>query len=248
MDETPVYGASTVKRDPGRDMVEQTAKDAKSEHIEKMGKELGAQFSQLWQELAYLYANWNEYVALFGTKPERIKLLNDASPSFFRMVQDELWSVTLLHIAKLTDLPITGGQKNLTLRNFSHLIQDEGFKKTVAAKIDAVIAGSKFAKQWRNKHIAHLDLKLALEDETAEQLESASRAQVNDALALIVDVMNTVATHYGVAPTAFKEATRRNGAISLIYLMNEGLRAREKQLERLEKGEPIEDDFAARDL
>ena len=71
-------------------MADRTAKETKNEHTEKMGKELGEQFSQLWQELTHLYANWNEYVVLFGTKPERIKLLNEARPSFFRMLQDEL--------------------------------------------------------------------------------------------------------------------------------------------------------------
>jgi hypothetical protein len=71
---------------------------------------------------------------------------------------------------------------------------------------------------------------------------------VNDALALIVDVMNTVAKHYGVAPTAFNLAARSNGAIGLIYLLDEGIRSRDKENERLEKGESRQDDFAARDL
>jgi hypothetical protein len=229
-------------------MAEQTAKEAKNEHIEKMGKELGEQFSQLWQELTYLHANWKEYIVLFGTKSERIKLLNEASPAFFRMLQDELWAVTLLHIAKLTDQPVTGGQKNLTFRNFSDLIQDAEFKKEVAVLVDGIVAQTKYAKQWRNKRIAHLDLKLALNDGTADELEGGSRKQVKESLELAAKLMNTVAQHYGVAPTAFNLAERRNGAIGLIYLLDDGLRARAKQLERLEKGEACKDDFLVRDL
>lgn len=229
-------------------MADQTAKQAKNEHIQKMGQELGEQFAQLWQELTYLHANWNEYVVLFGTKPERIKLLNEANSSFFRMLQDELWAATLLHIAKLTDQPVTGGQKNLTFRNFSHLIGDAEFKKKIAVLIDEIIAHTKFAKQWRNKRIAHLDLKLALDNGAAEELEGGSRQQVKESLELMAKLMNTVAQHHHVAPTAFHMANR-NGAIGLIYLLDEGLRARAKQYERLQKGEPPqEDDFPERDL
>ena len=228
-------------------MADRTAKETKNEHTEKMGKELGEQFSQLWQELTHLYANWNEYVVLFGTKPERIKLLNEASPSFFRMLQDELWAATLLHIAKLTDWPETGGQKNLTFRNFSDLIQDVEFKKEIAALTNEIITHTKFAKQSRNKRIAHLDLKLAING-TAEEVESGSREQVKHSLELMTKLMNTVAQHFGVTPTAFNMATRSNGAIGLIYLLDEGLRERAKQIERLEKGEMHKDDFPARDL
>ncbi|HMK80138.1 MAG TPA: hypothetical protein VK438_10840 [Xanthobacteraceae bacterium] len=229
-------------------MAHLTAEEAKSQHIEKMGRELGEQFSQLWQELAYLHANWAEYVILFGTKPERVRLLNDASPAFFRMLQDELWAATLLHIAKLTDQPVTGGQANLTFRNFSDLIQDAEFKKGVAGLIDEIVAQTKYAKQWRNKRIAHLDLELALDSGTAEVLEGGSRKQVKESLELMAKLMNTVADHYGIAPTAFNMAERRHGALELIYLLDDGLRARAKQLERLEKGQVQKDDSPARDL
>ena len=62
----------------------------------KDGEPLGALFSALWQEVAVLHFHWKEYVELFGTKPERIALLNRAAPHFFRMLQDELWESTLL--------------------------------------------------------------------------------------------------------------------------------------------------------
>ena len=77
-------------------MLDRTAEEAKKANIEKMGEPLGALFSALWQEVAVLHFHWKEYVELFGTKPERIALLNRAAPHFFRMLQDELWESTLL--------------------------------------------------------------------------------------------------------------------------------------------------------
>src|ERR1700731_4575430 len=66
----------------------QTADEARKKNIEKMGERLGSQYSVLWNEVAILHFQWNEYVKLFGTKPQRVELLNQAASTFFRMVQD----------------------------------------------------------------------------------------------------------------------------------------------------------------
>ena len=59
-----------------------TAKEAQTEYVKHMGTPLGEQFSALWQELAWLYLKWGEYNELFGTKPSRVRLLNNAAPRF----------------------------------------------------------------------------------------------------------------------------------------------------------------------
>jgi hypothetical protein len=43
------------------------------------------------------------YVALFGTSPEGIALLNRAAPRSFRVMQDSVWDDVLLHFCALTD-------------------------------------------------------------------------------------------------------------------------------------------------
>lgn len=68
--------------------------------VEVMGDDLGSLYHALWNELAWLYSKWEEYVELFGTKPSRIDLLNKAAGHFFRIVQDSLWEESLLHIAR----------------------------------------------------------------------------------------------------------------------------------------------------
>jgi AbiU2 len=84
-------------------MTNRTGDEIKQENIGKMGDELGALYSALWQELAIAHLYWHEYVELFGAKPERVDVINKAAPAFFRMLQDELWEMSLLYLARLTD-------------------------------------------------------------------------------------------------------------------------------------------------
>jgi hypothetical protein len=69
-----------------------SADESKKENVAKMGEPLGQIYSALWQEIATLHFHWGEYVELFGNKPARITLLNDAAPFFFRMIQAHLSS------------------------------------------------------------------------------------------------------------------------------------------------------------
>jgi len=133
-----------------------TADQAKAKNIAKMGDVLGTQYSALWQEVAYLHMNWKEFVELFGTKAERIEIMNKAAPAFFRMVQDELFEVTLLSIARMTDPPQSMGKKNkanLTIRNFPELIGHANTKAKVEKLLKDVEKQTEFARVWRNKRI-----------------------------------------------------------------------------------------------
>ena len=99
-----------------------TPQEARAEHIRIMGEDLGSLYDALWQEVAGLYGKWSEYVALFGTRESRVDLLNQAAPSFFRIVQDSLWEDVLLHIARLTDPPKSAGKSNLTVQRLTSAI------------------------------------------------------------------------------------------------------------------------------
>lgn len=92
-------------------MTWRNANEIKQENISKMGQELGALYSALCNELAVAHFYWHEYAELFGTKPERVELLNKAAPAFFRILQDELWEMSLLYLARLTDAPKTASPR-----------------------------------------------------------------------------------------------------------------------------------------
>lgn len=100
-----------------------TAEETKRHYIAKMGEELGSLYYALWQEVVWLHVEWAEYVELYiyGTKPSRIALLNEAAPSFFRLVQDGLFETAVLKIARLTDPPKSVGKPNLTVQQLPRL-------------------------------------------------------------------------------------------------------------------------------
>lgn len=216
----------------------QSSADAKEQYIDKMGDQLGQQFHALWQEVALLHINWKEYIDLFGTNEERISKLNLSAPAFFRMIQDQLWTSTLLHIARLTDSPSTAGYKNLTIRNLTDLVAAE-IKMPIAEAIDKTLASSKFARDWRNKVIAHFDLALALKDGQAAKLEEASYADVKVVLQGFSEVLNLVHRHYLKGITSFDSGGRHNGAMTLLQMLTDGLKVRtdrEKHLKAVADG------------
>jgi hypothetical protein len=227
-----------------------TAEEAKKHNIDKMGEPLGAQFSALWQEVAQLHMNWAEYVELFGTKPQRIELLNRAAPYFFRMIQDRLWETAVLHLARLTDPPKSMGQQdkqNLTIQNLPELINDAMTKAEVISLNEIALKETEFCRDWRNRYIAHRDLNLAL-DQPTTPLAEGSRKQVSVALKVIANVMNAVQIRYLGGETRYDLAARHNGSVTLLYLLDEGLRAKGAREQKILKGEFSEEDHATRDL
>ena len=104
--------------------------------------------------------------------------MNRGAAAFFRMIQDELFEARLLHLARLTDPPHSMGNKdksNLTIQNLPELIDDSKLNAEITSLIEIAKKRTEFCRDWRNRHIAHRDLKLALNDSLASQLDMASR-------------------------------------------------------------------------
>jgi hypothetical protein len=230
-------------------VVERSANGIKAHNIEKMGDALGLQYSALWQEVAAIHFQWGEFKELFHEKKSRVDLLNQSAGSFFRMVQDSLWEGTILHVARLTDPPHTGSKdrSNLSVQNLPDLIDDPGLKTRVTALAKNAVTEAAFCRDWRNRHIAHRDLRLAL-DATVEPLAEASVKKVDGSLESIVAIMNAVDGHYCESETRYDLGKPHHGAISLLYVLDDGIKAAEARSKRLESGAFTQDDFRARDL
>jgi hypothetical protein len=224
-----------------------TAEEMKAASVGKMGEALGGLYHALWQSLAHLYGNWNEYAELFGTKPSRIGLMNRAASSFFGMLQNELWNLTLLHMARLTDSPRSVGRPNLSIRALPDLITDATLKAEVEGLVALALTQTEFCRDWRNRLLAHADLDLALEV-PSRPLSDASRRHVNDGLAALTNVLNVLDKHFNDSETQFHFHSPVGGALELLYTLDEGVRAKEARMKRIESGQYIAEDLEPHDV
>ncbi len=205
-------------------MTEPTAEAAKNKYIEKMGEALGSQFDALFREVAWLHFRWGEYVELVGN-PKRVEVLDEAASALFRIILEALWEQTLLHIARLTDRPKSSGKENLTIRNLPELVRDPEMKQTLVELVETAESKAQFCRDWRNRHIAHRDLDLAM-NKSAKELEIASISLVNEALASIAKVLNEVSLHYMDSALGFTLGVGGAGnALRLLRLLHHGMRA-----------------------
>jgi hypothetical protein len=215
---------------------ERTADQTKANNIAKMGEAIGSVYTALWQEVAWIHKKWAQYVALFGTSPERIALLNKAAPSMFRTVQDTLWEAVVLHIARLTDPPRSAGKENLSVFNLANLLKENSIKTEVESLANAVKDSCEFARDWRNRRLAHKDLALALGD-AAQPLALASRDDVNSALSTLGAYLNAVSQHYLDSTTLFEFTQGGDDAVGLLYVLRDGLQFEAERVAKLKSGE-----------
>jgi hypothetical protein len=221
---------------------EQTAEQVKAERIDRLGPRLGPVYHALANDLAWLQVKWSEYRELFGTSPDRIELLNSAAGLFFRILQDTFWEDTLLHLARLTDRAEMGDKRNLSIRALPELCDDPELRSKLLQLVDDAVAATEFARDWRNRHIGHRDLAVAL-DTTAKPLSPASRAYVSAALSAIHRVFNEVSERLLKSTLADEVIIPPTAAESLLYVIRDGLEADEARRERIRNGQ-----FTERDL
>jgi len=219
-----------------------TADEVREEHLATMGPRLGPVYNALWNEVAWLHAKWHEYKELYGEKPARLELLNRAAGLFFRIVQDTLWEDTLLHLTRLTDPPRSAGRQNLTVSQLPVLVDDLTLREQLEALLTEAQSKTQFARDWRNRHIAHRDLAKAL-GAGAEPLARASRNHVDEALRALAKVLNGVNEFYLKSNLVFDVIAPMTGSVALLYVLRDGLAAREKRSERLRAGRPNPDDW-----
>jgi hypothetical protein len=216
--------------------------EVRQKYINLMGNDLGEAYYELWQDVIRLHIEWKEYVELYGTKPSRIDMLNETASQFFYIVEKSLWNTILIHITRLTDPPQSGNRKNLSLKHLLVLLSDDKLKSELTTYIKEVIEKSKFCRDWRNRLIAHNDYELVLYD-NAKPLEFASRKLVNEAIKSIDDTMDCISMYYEKSTTAFNLIDDINGARSLLYYLNCGLKFEKKRRERLLSGKFDKEDL-----
>jgi hypothetical protein len=207
----------------------------KQNHVKGMGNDLGSFFNLLYNEVVFLNFKWNELIELFGKGTSRVDLLNKAASNFFYIVKNAMVDDTLLHITRLTESKSTAGKDNLTIQRLPDLVVDK-IKTDVQDLVDDALKKRKFARDHRNRRIAHKDLPLAMNN--AKPLEIATHDKVGEAIDAIGAVLNAVASHYLNSHIKFnKPITTPGTALNLLYVIDDGLKANEELRKRLDAGD-----------
>lgn len=205
-------------------------------NVAVMGEALGKQYSVLFNEVTTLHLYWKEFLELFGTNDKRIDRLNRSAPGFFKMLQEQQFETNMMHIARLTDRPKSAGKENLTLLNLPNLARDADLKAQLVTLIEEAKTKSEFARDWRNRRLAHQDLLLALQDGKASPLKAPQKEKVKAALAALDDVLNATERHYHKGGCDFDAIAAHKGAATLLFTLGFGVRAREEMEAKIARG------------
>lgn len=123
---------------------------------------------------------WAVYTSLFGTNKERVDLLNDVSGSTAYWIERCMYESVVLGICRLTD-PVSsarGRSSNISVSRLPLLVPEK-IDRELIARVEAAKEASNFARDWRNKKIAHSDEAVQL---GKAQLANSSRLAINDAI------------------------------------------------------------------
>lgn len=222
-----------------------TADEVKQRYVAQMGPELGEVFHAVYTDLVWTHWRWKQYRILFGETPTRVDLINRAAPFFFYVLSRMLLEDTLMSIAKMVAAPKSYGRDNLSLMRLPPLIADKQLRVDVERLIGDAKAKAAFAEDWRNRHIAHRDLALALQ-KNAQPLLPASRANVEAALLALRKVLDKIELAY-CDSTTFYDAPTHHDAETLLYVIRDGLRLRDEKMARLKSGKLLPEDFRHED-
>lgn len=215
--------------------------DVRAQHLASFGEVLGPIYDALSSDVLWLHTKWLEYREFYAGSSERVEFLNDSAPHFFWMLQNVLWHDVLLHVARLTDPPCQRGGKNLTMLSLPAAIDDASLRARVQATLDGALQSADFARQYRNKHLAHQDLDYALGH--AEPLNQGSRQQVEDVLALFADALNHINSHYCDTTLMYREFRPLGGAGSILSRLALARDVESKRRARLQSGEFTSEDL-----
>ncbi len=170
--------------------MDRRGREVEVDYIAKIGKEFGSDLYMVRNDFIFLKREWKVYRSLFGTNPERVNLLNEVSGQFSWLLERTLFESVVLGLCRITDPPETGqGDKikeNMTIgRLRRHIEPREDCQKLKFAEfIKKIDNAAVFARDWRNRKIAHNDYFIRT---GAKPLKDASREKI----AKLVDAIET---------------------------------------------------------
>ena len=218
-----------------------TYTEAHEDYKRVMGEGLGSAYHLLWNACALLHMRWEEYVELFGSKPENFEVMNETAPGFFHSVQELYWESILLGLCRFADKKVVSGKRTLSLEGLL-LFHESQAVVNLPTLIATAQQKIKFAQDWRNRRIAHADLLHAL-DKPTSPLAAASRVHVREGLAAIVDVLTAVDSHFTGSSLGFLGPGSGFNGSYLLRQLRVASRLQKEHMDRIRNGNVRDDDY-----
>ena len=212
-----------------------------------MGSELGQDYWELGGQLFTLSSIYADCAHLFGDNSEgRVELLNKAAPRFFWKVQYTFERELMLGICRLTDPAQDRKKNNLTVMKLADLVDigvpGAGIQVDVFAKKATELTD--FARDWRNRLLAHTDYNLSVNNSGAIALKPATLEKIDAALTAVDNTLKAVMSAHKFSSAGFRIISEYAAGPLLISILDEGLRARDLRMERAEMGNATDEDMA----
>lgn len=161
----------------------------KEEYISVLGDHHGRVFYKLWQEWTGAKDRLDEYSRLYDV--DNVGLLNIISPGFFGDIQYILIDDLVLRLSRLTDK----NSRSVSVHKLSKMFKghQEGLRKEAIVHAEEASKYAESAKDWRNRKIAHLDMRRILEDVPLKKLNIR---QIRKGLESVLRAMNIVSLEF----------------------------------------------------
>lgn len=177
-------------------MSSKTADEVLQGYVSQLGEKAGRYFRAVENDLYNLRIEFEIYRSLFGTNKERVDLLNSCSGITAFYISRSLADSVLLRICRLTDPEKMRGKRNVTINGLPSLLRG-GSDQELDERLAFARNFSSFARDWRNRRIAHSDEEVRVFN---AKLEASSRDVMANAIdAIAACVRRFAAVELGVS-------------------------------------------------
>ena len=148
----------------------------------------------LTNDYVWLRTQFSLFKSLFGTKKERIDLMNDASPVFFAQIQKALLATVITGVFRVAGSQVSGrgknARKNLVLFSLLDLETYGDWPGRDKYETDTIKVKHALEplKEMRNQSIAHRDLEIARNERVAKNPKFAEIHKAIEAMGAAIQV------------------------------------------------------------
>ena len=180
-------------------------------------------YEPLRTEAVWAWAKWDIFRELYATKA-RLELLKASAAGFFSLLQQTLFDDILMAISRVTDNPVVGKYRNLTLDDLSAHLARSGLASS-RAQFDAIHAqlrvDTEAIRTLRNKVLGHRDLVTAVSG--GGSLATIRSQEVAVALGHLADALNVFERAVGLPTYMYREFIHVDSHTRLLLQLKKAL-------------------------